>query len=273
MKISSSFDNNYIQNNNPSFGIVNLNKTHRKTIKRPIEKVPQNPVILPDKLGEIAKWVGESVGLPEQKLFLAASAVFLQPAIDMKFAEEDKKSDVAIKSASKAIAGGITGVTIRILSERYFKKKIGYERNGLRKVNKLNDYLFPESAEKLYRTSMVEYERLIKKYCVTLGNMCALFTMIFVTNEQIDVPLTSDFQDLFTGVARDGKTWEKSLDMVIKSRKTKIRRWFKRQVEHLHSIKDKTRRIIDIIQEDPFAAKKAKLSSETEKGNTYEESD
>lgn len=271
MKISSSFDNNYIKNTPPSFGAVNLKKTHRKIIKRPSEKLPENPIILPDRIGEIAKWVGESVGMPEQKLFLAASAVFLQPAIDMKFAEEDKKSDVAIKSASKAIAGGITGVTIRILSERYFKKKIGHQKNGLRKYNKLNDYLLPTSAEKLYKENIIEYEQQLKRYCVTLGNICALFTMVFVTNEQIDVPLTGDFQDLFTGVARDGKTWEQSFTTVIKTRKTKIKRWFKRQVDYIHSLKDKTGRIFGIMAEDTSNIKPVKENTDPYKGITYAE--
>lgn len=267
MKINSSIDNNYYKyNKNPSFGVVNLKKIPKDIPEPLLNKIPEKPVVLSDKIGEFGKWVGEYVGMPEQKLFLATSAFLLQPAIDMKYAEEDKKSDVAIKSASKALAGGITGVTIRILSEKYFRNKIGHTPRGRRKDNLLNDYLLPKYADDLREKSIIEYERQMKKYCATLGNMCALLIMIFVTNEQIDVPLTSDFQDLFTGVARDNKNWEQSTNDVINSRKTKIKRWFQYQVDYMHSIKDKIRRIIAIIKEEP---KIKRRRSVTREGNSY----
>ncbi len=254
MKINSLSNSNYKTNKSCSFGIVNLKKTPK------LPKFPQKSkdekdftlkIYLPDRVGNVAKWISQYVGLPEQKLFLAATAFLFQPAIDMKFAEEDKKSDVAIKSAAKALAGGITGVAIRGLSEQFFKNRIGITKTGKRKANWVNDIFFPMKCfEDLKIEGFIEYDRNIKKYCTTLGNICALITMIGVTNEKIDVPLTSDFQDLFTNVARDNKTWENSLDTVITSRKNKIKRGINDKINFFKRLKDKIRRIKDIIEED-----------------------
>ena len=78
----------------------------------------------PKVIGEVGKFVGEHVGIPEKKLIQNATALYLQPHFDLKYGEEDEKTDIAIKSASKAIACGITGVTIRAACISFFKKKI-----------------------------------------------------------------------------------------------------------------------------------------------------
>ncbi len=260
MKISSSPNNNYNIYEPPSFGLVSLKKkpsAQRKKPKIKFTKMPEKPIYLPNFIGEAAKWTSEFVGLPEQKLFLAATAFIMQPAIDMKFAEEDKKSDVAIKSAAKALAGGITGVTIRGICERYFKNRIGYDEKGKLKVNLANDLFFPKDSEEIRAKSIVEYEHRISKYCVTLGNICALAAMILVTNEKVDVPLTSDFQDLFTNVARDNKSWEDSFNEVAVSRKNKIQRWIQSKIDYLKMLDDKANRIKNIINEEYPKKKKS----------------
>ena len=233
MKISSSFNSNYRMQNSQSFN-----------------GLPAKTVFLPEWLGKAGKWAGEYVSMPEQKLFLAATAFLFQPAIDMKFAEEDKKSDVAIKSASKAIAGGITGVAIRALSEKYFRSKIGYDANGDKKVNLINDYLFPPKAAKLRERSKTAADIMLKKYASTLSIVTALAVMILVTNEKLDVPITSDLQDLYTYVARDNKSWKDAFKEVGKSRINKIKISIKRQKEFVDNIKNKCKRIFNIIKED-----------------------
>ena len=96
MKISSSFHN------------IDSNQSYQS-----FKGVPPNPKYIPEIIGNIGKVAGEYINTPEQKLFLATAALMFQPLIDLKYAKEDQKEDVAIKSASKAMAGGFTGVLIR----------------------------------------------------------------------------------------------------------------------------------------------------------------
>ena len=72
MKISSSFTTIDRKQNYQSF-----------------KGVPPNPKYLPEFVGTLGKLAGDYISMPEQKLFMATTALMLQPLIDLKFAEED----------------------------------------------------------------------------------------------------------------------------------------------------------------------------------------
>ena len=233
MKISSSFNSSYrISKNRESFKALH-----------------PNPVLLPESLGKMGKWAGEYVSMPEQKLFLATTAFMFQPVIDMQFAEEDKKSDVAIKSAAKAIAGGITGVAIRGLFEKYITNAIKFDEHGVRSYKGISRYLFPPKAEKMRKISPSAADVQLKKYASTLGVMASLLVMILVTNEQLDVPITSDLQDLFTGVARDNKTFDQSLKDVANARLDKMKSGLQSIKDFFADSKIKSKKILQIAKE------------------------
>ena len=147
-------------------------------------------LFLPKAIGEFGKIVGEYVSIPEQKLVQSTTALFLQPQIDLKYAEEDKKIDTAIKSASKAIAGGLTGVTIRGLTIGFFKKYIKFysieEKMNLSKfASKMDDLFVPKLAKELYdkKPSLATYQ--LKKYNETLGTIAAIVIMTMFSNAKI----------------------------------------------------------------------------------------
>ena len=229
MKINSSFKTNESSKNVQSF-----------------KGVPANPVILPEFVGKIGKIAGETIRTPEQKLLLALGALFIQPLIDLKFADEDKKHDAAIKSASKAIAGGLTGVTIRAVAQTIMNNVIGPE-----KTNSFNALIFPKKYIKYAQDHPELAEFKIQEYRKNVATIFALLFMLFFSNSKVDVPLTSDLQDLISGVVKEDKTWLKSLTDVYTSRKEKINKWISKRKSKLDNIKNKLIKIIHIIREKP----------------------
>ncbi len=229
MKISSSF----------------INKDGQSKSSPTFKGVPANPKYIPEIFGKIGKVAGEYINTPEQKLFLAVSALMFQPLIDLKYAKEDKKVDSAIKSASKAMAGGITGVTIRA-----FFLKLTNHYIGLEKHNLLNRLFKPDDIVniKLYDPDMAQLR--IKQYSQTLGTLFAVLFMILFSNSKVDVPLTSDFQDLISGVVKENKSWIISLSDVVMARKNKISDWINRKSKIVKHIGGKLKNIINIIIEN-----------------------
>lgn len=238
MKISSSYNNKYNNSLSPTS----------------FKGIPPKPHFMPNVIGKIGKLAGEYVSMPEQKLFLATTALMFVPLIDLKFAEEDKKTDAAIKSASKAMMGGLTGVIIRAAFLKFMDKFV-----GLGKYNFFSVYLLPPKARDLnakLSAAKKEAEKLVlskrvKQYNQTMGTLFAILFMTFFSNSKIDVPLTSDMQDLLSGVIKENKTWLKSLADVSKARKEKINNWFQNKKKKLSIIKDKLIKIVFVIKENP----------------------
>lgn len=242
MKISSSFNYKY----------------NKEIQKQSFKGIPNNPHFMPNILGKVGKLAGEYVSMPEQKLFLATTALMFVPLIDLKFADEDKKTDAAIKSAAKAMMGGLTGVTIRALFLKFMDKYV-----GLGKHNVINTYLLPPKASELnakLTAARNEAEKMVlakrvKQYNQTMGTIFAILFMTLFSNSKIDVPLTSDMQDLITGVVKENKTWLKSLADVSTARKEKINNWFEKKKKFLSDLNSKFVKIIGIIKEKPNIVK------------------
>lgn len=228
MKISSSF-----------------NSTDRNKTCQSFKGVPPNPKYIPEFIGKIGKVAGKYINTPEQKLFLATTALMFQPVIDLKFAQEDKQTDAAIKSASKSIAGGLTGVLIRAGFIHLTTSKIGFK-----KVNKLNNFFFPEAASKLYQTEPELTKLQLTQYSQTLGTLFAILFMTFFSNSNIDVPLTSDLQDLLSGVIKENKTCRKSLADVATNRANKIKAWLNKRKTKLMKINNKISGVIKVLTTD-----------------------
>ena len=232
MKISS-FSNN----------INNLNNDKEKTSFKGSSRV----IYLPNVIGEVGKFVGEHVGIPEKKLIQNTTALFLQPHFDLKYAEDEEKTDIAIKSASKAIAGGITGVTIRAAAISFFKRKINFDPLNKSIINKL---LLPEKAEEMYRKSRCLANTRLKLYNETLGTIASIVIMTLFTNKNIDVPLTAFFQDIIGGVVKENKTWSRSIYDTCDEKRKKVEAWIKDKETKTLQKKDKIQRIVNIIKSE-----------------------
>ena len=209
--------------------------------------IPNKVVYIPEVLGKLGKTAGEYISMPEQKLFLALSALVLQPLIDIKYADEDKKTDVAIKSASKAIAGGLTGVSIRAWFISLAKShlditKILDVKN--KKPSIIRKYFMPSDAEEMFKKNPELAKRRMGQYNSAIGTLAAIAVMILFTNNKIDVPLTSDLQDFIGGIVKENKSWSKSLTDTVNSRKQKIKNWFIKRKENLVKFSTKVKKVI-----------------------------
>ncbi len=224
--------------------------------------IPTNPVYLPNKVGDIGKIAGEYISMPEQKLFLALSALVLQPLIDIKYADEDKKTDVAIKSASKAIAGGVTGVTIRAGFIALAKKHLDITKivDANSKPSILRKYFLPSDAEEMFKKNPELAKRRMGQYNSAIGTLAAIAFMILFTNNKIDVPLTSDLQDFIGGIVKENKTWTKSLSDTLQSRKQKIKNWFIKRKDKLIKISSKVKKVINAFNDDDSNTKSKGVS-------------
>ncbi len=235
MKISSSFNQNRMNERQTSF-----------------KGIPPKYTKIPEVIGNLGKLTGDFVSMPEQKLFLATTALMIQPLIDLTFAEDDKKVDSAIKSASKAIAGGLTGVTIRAAFISLTKNLIGFDKR-----NKFNDHFLPKGAVEMLRTNPDMAKLRLSKYSQSLGTLMAIAFMIGITNKKVDVPLTSDLQDLISGVVKEDKTWLKSFTDVKNNRVAKIKVWADKWKNRLMNAGKKTAEISKIIVEPDKKATEA----------------
>jgi len=223
---------------NSSFRYIDKQKPNQS-----FKGIPKRQIILPDAVGRIAMRAGTYINTPEQKLFLAASTLTFAPALDLIFADEDKKTDTAIKTASKAIAGGLTGVTIRAAFQGLTKKLIDFDAG-----NMVNILFFPKPAKDLYADHMELAMMRLDSYRKTLGTLFAVVFMILFSNSKVDVPLTGDIQDLLSGVIKDRKSWISSLADVAQNRKDKITAWAEKKKRGLITTKNKIVSIVKIIK-------------------------
>ena len=226
---------------------ISQNTTQKRSNNESFKGTP-GTLYLPKAIGEFGKFIGEYVGIPEKKLIQNSTALFLQPHFDLKYAEDDEKTDIAIKSASKAIAGGITGVAIRAGCISFFKKKINFDvRNG----SILKKFLMPEKAEELRQKSEQLALRRLKTYNETLGTAAAILIMTLFTNKNIDGPLTGAIQDVLAGVIKENKTWPRSIYDTYKKRREKVEKWINKIKDKDRIRREKARKIFEILKERP----------------------
>ncbi|MBQ4122885.1 hypothetical protein IJD44_04080 [bacterium] len=240
MKISSSFNKNDRNISSPAF-----------------KAVPPNPRYIPEFVGKIGKYAGEYIDSPEQRLFLALATIAFKPLIDLKYADEDKKVDTAIKSLAKGIAGGLTGVAIRSVFLAVANKYIGFaeQLTGDGKLKPRNNilsklFLTDNICKTLSKESRNIADKSLKKYLNSLGSIGAIVFMLAFSNSKVDVPLTNDIQDLFSGVIKEDKTWLKSLKDVKDNRVKKISTWYQNKKAAVIKFIEKTKKIIKITKDE-----------------------
>lgn len=212
MKINSSFTTNGRNTYNPTFK-ANLSPDKVKSIADFVVSEGHNA------FGKVGMWFSDNINTPEKKLITVAIGLLTQPLIDLYTAREENKVDSAIKTTSKLIAGGITGVSIRaaclMLSKFIIIDK--HEKDLLKKIQTaLRPYDYREADVLVEITdAMIENNVAIRKkigaYSNTVGNILAVLVMIGLTNAHIDAPVTTYLRKFFTGVVKEGKTITKSI--------------------------------------------------------------
>lgn len=225
---------------------TNMNGNNNKC--QSYKGTPVKPIVIREIFGDLGRNVGANIGAAEQKLILASTAVLFRPLIDLKFAEEDKKVDSAIQSASKAIAGGITGVAIRAffikLAEKLIKLRGEVFEDKLKRkiysadeiialkekygnyISKTSLLLLPKKVDQTNITEPIKAAHQKAQYAKSLGGLVAVLVMAFYTNTAWDAPLTEDFIKFFNGVIKEKKSPLESLTTVVQDRHKTIKNWF-----------------------------------------------
>ena len=151
------------------------------------------------------------------------------------------------------MAGGLTGVTIRALFTAWTKKNIVFDP---RNKNFLNEYFYPDNITNLLKTRRRIANRELDSYNRSLALIFATLFMILFSNSKLDVPLTSDFQDILGGVVKEKKSWAKAIGDVGKNRQKIITDWIMKHYRRLEKMASKGKRIVDILFEDANKNKK-----------------
>lgn len=135
----------------------------------------------------IIEWCGDHIRSPEQRLLLGATALVIQPAIDLnnKKVDEDTRKVSCARTAAKIIIGTITGFTVRDLCIKLVesKSKFGTE------VNKAIDRFFTPSC-------VTKHTGAFRHYKNALGTLLGVAVML-ITNFAIDAPVTQILTNYF----------------------------------------------------------------------------
>lgn len=133
------------------------------------------------------EWCGDHIRSPEQRLILGATALAIQPAIDLnnKDVDEDTRKISCARTIAKTLIGTATGFLVRYGCIKLVesKSKIGKE------VNKAIDRLFTPSC-------VTKHTGAFRHYKNALGTLLGVAVML-ITNFAIDAPVTKILTNYF----------------------------------------------------------------------------
>ena len=129
-----------------------------------------------ENLLKTVKWIGKKCSGPQNRLILGATALMIQPFIDLNNKKVDEKTREisAARTVAKIIVGTATGFAVRYLTIA----AIGKYRKFFAPTIPVQDY---------------------KQYMMAIGNYLALAVML-ITNFAIDAPCTKALTNKFIGL-------------------------------------------------------------------------
>lgn len=133
------------------------------------------------------EWCGENMNSPQQRLLLGATALAIQPAIDLynKNVDEDTRKVSCARTIAKTLIGTATGFLIRYGCIKLVEShsKLGEE------VNKAIDKVFTPRAATVKSLGYRNYKK-------ALGTFFAVGVML-ITNFAVDAPVTQILTNYF----------------------------------------------------------------------------
>lgn len=133
------------------------------------------------------EWCGVNLQSPQQRVMLGATALAIQPAIDLhnKNVDEDTRKISCARTISKTLIGTLTGFLVRYGCIKLIesKSKIGKAAN-----NAIDRFFTPSVA----KGNTIKF----RNYKAALGTFLAVGVMIF-TNFAIDAPVTQFLTNYF----------------------------------------------------------------------------
>lgn len=152
-------------------------------------------------------YVGKNLHAPEQRLLLGATALAIQPFIDLKNKDVDKETRMmsVARTLAKIIAGTAVGVAVRYAGIAITKALTKYtpvlDKSG--NVVRLKDcgLLVPlfQGMKKFKPIAPKELAENMTRYTKAMGTLLATVAMVY-TNFSLDAPLTKWMTNLFNKV-------------------------------------------------------------------------
>lgn len=162
-------------------------------------------------------YAGQKLHAPEQRLLLGATALAIQPWIDLKNKDVDKETRMmsVARTLAKIIAGTAVGVAVRYAGIAGIKRLCKYtpilNKNGTKVIGleKERGILVPlfEGKNGFKQVSPEEFEANMNRYIKAMGTFAATIAMIY-TNFSLDAPLTKWLTNEFNTVLTKQKESE-----------------------------------------------------------------
>lgn len=165
-----------------------------------VDQFPNNMTMKKDSHINLIERMGK-FSTPANRLFMGATALALQPMIDLNNKDVDEKTRQisCARTIAKIIAGTSTGVFIRwaciksIDSLTKTPEQLKEMTKNNKKITKWNTALIPTTLES---GQFGKTMRLVKNHRNAIGSIVALGVMLF-TNFALDVPITKFLTNIF----------------------------------------------------------------------------
>lgn len=176
-----------------------------------IRKGEAKLIISNKNVKQCLNYAGKKLHAPEQRLLLGATALAIQPWIDLKNKDVDEETRMmsVARTLGKIIAGTAVGVAVRYAGIEGVKRlckctpilnKDGTKVIGLEKDRGILVPLF-QGKNNFKPVSLEEFEANMNRYIKAMGTFAATIAMIY-TNFAIDAPftkwLTNEFNTILT---------------------------------------------------------------------------
>ncbi len=160
-------------------------------------------VVAKDKVINNVAYIGKKWTSPHQRAILGLTAIVMQPIIDWKNKNVDKKTrEVSVaRTCAKIIAGTLTGVALRygfIKGIKALSKPVSeIPKNAKPFTKKLMHCLTPDNLNPKDKDALDQYRN-------AMGTILSLVAMVF-TNFLIDAPLTKFLTNKFIAIKEKGE--------------------------------------------------------------------
>lgn len=154
-------------------------------------------IVISNRTEKLVRNIGKYINSPEQRLIQGATALAMQPFIDInnKAADTDTRAVSVARTIGKIVAGTLVGVGVRYATIAFAKRFSRYVlTEGPKYLTEIKrkskyDVLLPEFDCSKLKLKKVDFENKYNNTIKTIGTILATGVMVF-TNFLIDAPLT-----------------------------------------------------------------------------------
>lgn len=166
-------------------------------------------IVIGNRAEKVVKFIGEHINSPEQRLIQGATALGLQPLIDLnnKDADEDTRAVSVARTIGKIVAGTVVGVGVRYatiaIAKRFSRYVLTEGPKYLTEIKRKTKYdvLLPIIDCNKNKIKKIDFINKYNNSIKTIGTIFATVAMVF-TNFLLDAPLTKVITKALTNTVK-----------------------------------------------------------------------